>query len=68
MGLLIFLAIIMHKAPASIGFGTFLTHHGLKGWAQAKHILAFTITSPIVASASYFMLKNFGMSSSKNEE
>ena len=30
LGLLIFIAILMHKAPAAIGFGTFLHHEGLK--------------------------------------
>jgi hypothetical protein len=26
LGVLIFIAILLHKAPASIGFGTYLTH------------------------------------------
>jgi hypothetical protein len=29
LGLLIFLAILLHKAPAAIGFGTFLQHEGI---------------------------------------
>lgn len=39
LGLLIFMAILMHKAPAAIGFGTFLSHEGLKGWKLTKHLL-----------------------------
>ena len=30
LGLIIFLAILMHKAPAAVGFGTFLHHEGLR--------------------------------------
>lgn len=29
LGLIIFVAILLHKAPASIGFGTYLNHEGL---------------------------------------
>jgi len=29
LGMLIFIAILLHKAPAAIGFGTFLHHEGL---------------------------------------
>lgn len=39
LGLLIFFAILLHKTPASIGFGTFLHHEGLRGWALSKHLL-----------------------------
>ena len=39
LGLLIFLAVFLHKAPAAIGFGTFLYHEGRRGWGLAKHLL-----------------------------
>jgi zinc transporter ZupT len=41
LGLLIFIAILMHKAPAALGFGTFLHHEGLKKWALIKHLMVF---------------------------
>jgi len=43
LGLLIFLAILLHKAPAAIGFGTFLHHEGLRDWGLSKHLLVILI-------------------------
>lgn len=54
--MLIFMAIMMHKAPASIGFGTFLQHHGLKSYEFAKHLLSFTASSPLMNVLLYFGL------------
>lgn len=56
LGVLIFLAILLHKAPAAIGFGTFLHHEGLRDWGLAKHLLAFTLTCPLTAILGYFGL------------
>ena len=39
LGVLIFVAILLHKAPAAIGFGTFLQHEGLEKWSLSKHLL-----------------------------
>jgi zinc transporter 9 len=66
LGLLIFLAILLHKAPASIGFGTFLYHEGLRNCAVVKHLLAFTISCPLVAIITYFGL--LGMDVEGNEK
>lgn len=38
LGMLIFFAVLLHKAPASIGFGTFLYHEGLRGFGVAKYV------------------------------
>jgi zinc transporter 9 len=38
LGLVIFIAILLHKAPAALGFGTFLYHEGLRGWGIVKHL------------------------------
>lgn len=54
--MLIFVAIMMHKAPASVGFGTFLLHQGEKGYNHAKHLLCFTASSPIMNMITYFGL------------
>lgn len=37
--MLIFFAIILHKVPVSVGFGTFLQHEGKRGWVLGKHLL-----------------------------
>jgi len=31
LGFIVFLAILLHKAPGAIGFGTYLQHAGLQG-------------------------------------
>ena len=54
--MLIFIAIMLHKAPASLGFGTFLQHQGKKGFEHAKHLLCFTGSSPIMNMLMYFGL------------
>ena len=46
----------MHKAPAAIGFGTFLFHEGLRGLSLSKHLFAFTVTCPLAAILAYFTL------------
>eukprot|EP00347_Sterkiella_histriomuscorum_P005244 403357337 len=56
LGLLIFVAVLMHKAPAAIGFGTFLTHEGLRGWELSKYLLAFTLAAPLSSMLGYFSL------------
>eukprot|EP00347_Sterkiella_histriomuscorum_P009627 403340483 len=56
LGLLIFFAILLHKIPASIGFGAFLYHEGLRNWDVAKYLLAFTISCPVTSILAYFGL------------
>jgi len=56
LGILIFLAILMHKAPAAIGFGTFLYHEGLRGFEVAKYVFFFTVTCPLSSLFAYFVL------------
>ena len=41
LGFLIFLAILLHKSPASIGFGTFLHHEGLTNIDLMKHLFVY---------------------------
>ena len=56
LGMIIFAAIMLHKAPATLGFGSFVHHQGCRGWELAKHILAFTLSAPIVTILVYFGL------------
>ena len=56
LGMIIFLAIMLHKAPATLGFGSFVHHQGCRGWQLARHILAFTLSAPIVTILVYFGL------------
>lgn len=56
LGLVIFVAIMLHKLPSSIGFGTFLLHSGKKGYGVLKHLCVFTLSSPIACILTYFIL------------
>ena len=39
LGIVIFWAVLMHKAPAAIGFGTFLRHEGVARNKAALYML-----------------------------
>jgi hypothetical protein len=38
LGMLIFLALLLHKAPAALGFGTFLRHEKVTQARLIKHL------------------------------
>ncbi|XP_077468670.1 zinc transporter ZIP9 isoform X1 [Stigmatopora argus] len=54
--IIVFLAVILHKAPASFGLVAFLMHAGLEKKSIQGHLLAFSAAAPIVAIATYFIL------------
>ena len=54
--MIVFLAIMLHKAPASFGLVTFLMHEGLDKSKIKKHLLAFSLAAPIGAFVTYFCL------------
>lgn len=56
---------MLHKLPASIGFGTFLVHSGRIGFEVVKHMLAFTLSAPIATLVIYFGLLAFGGSANE---
>ncbi|XP_020777157.1 zinc transporter ZIP9 [Boleophthalmus pectinirostris] len=60
---IIFLAVILHKAPASFGLVSYLMHTGLEKKYIQGHLLAFSAAAPIVAIATYFILHASGGSS-----
>lgn len=59
----VFLAVILHKAPAAFGLVSFLMHAGLEKKHIQGHLLAFSAAAPIVAIATYFILRASGGSS-----
>ncbi|XP_029377256.1 zinc transporter ZIP9 [Echeneis naucrates] len=63
---IVFLAVILHKAPAAFGLVSFLMHAGLDNKYIQGHLLAFSAASPIVAITTYFILHASG-SSSQNQ-
>lgn len=52
--MIVFLAIMLHKAPASFGLVTFLMHEGLEKHKIKKHLLAFALAAPIGAFVTFF--------------
>nr|XP_033795638.1 zinc transporter ZIP9-A-like isoform X2 [Geotrypetes seraphini] len=57
---IVFFAIILHKAPAAFGLVSFLMHAGLEKKTIQKHLLAFSMAAPILAIATYLILSRTG--------
>lgn len=60
---IVFCAVILHKAPAAFGLVSFLMHAGLEKKYIQGHLLAFSAAAPIVAITTYFILHASGGSS-----
>ncbi|KAL0983707.1 hypothetical protein UPYG_G00131600 [Umbra pygmaea] len=60
---MVFLAVILHKAPAAFGLVSFLMHAGLEKQHIQKHLLAFSAAAPVLAISTYFTLNASGGSS-----
>ncbi|XP_008281695.1 zinc transporter ZIP9 isoform X2 [Stegastes partitus] len=63
---IVFFAVILHKAPAAFGLVSFLMHAGLEKKYIQGHLLAFSAAAPIFAITTYFILHASG-SSSQNQ-
>ncbi|XP_044069238.1 zinc transporter ZIP9 [Siniperca chuatsi] len=57
---IVFFAVILHKAPAAFGLVSFLMHAGLEKKYIQGHLLAFSAAAPIVAITTYFILHASG--------
>lgn len=60
--LIVFVAIMLHKAPAAFGLVSFLMHAGLERNRIRKHLLVFALAAPVLA-----MLTFLGLSQSSKE-
>lgn len=58
--MIIFLAIMLHKAPAAFSLVVLLLHRGLKHSTIRRHLLAFSLSAPIAAMVTYFGLSQSG--------
>ncbi|XP_038219935.1 zinc transporter ZIP9 [Zerene cesonia] len=56
--IIVFLAIMLHKAPAAFGLVTFLLHAGLERNRIRKHLLIFSCSAPLLALVTYFGIGN----------
>jgi zinc transporter 9 len=54
--LLVFLAIMLHKAPSAFGLVTFLLHEGATRRTVKQHLVVFSLSAPLGAILTYFAL------------
>lgn len=52
--MIIFLAIMLHKAPAAFGLVSFLLHEGIERKRIRKHLAIFSMAAPLLALLTYF--------------
>ncbi|CAL8257763.1 unnamed protein product [Lota lota] len=60
---IVFVAVVMHKAPAAFGMVSFLIHIGVNKRLIHGHLLAFSAAAPLFAISTYFILTASGGSS-----
>merc|ERR1711874_670895 len=58
--IIVFLAIMLHKAPASFGLVTFLLHEGLERNRIRRHLLVFSLAAPPLTIVTFLMLNLHG--------
>lgn len=52
--MIVFFAIMLHKAPAAFGLVTFLLHEGLDRNRIRRHLLVFSLSAPLLALLTFF--------------
>lgn len=52
--MIVFLAIMTHKAPAAFGLVSFLLHEGIDRQRIRKHLAIFSISAPLLTLLTYF--------------
>jgi len=54
--MIVFIAIMLHKAPAAFGLVTILLHHGLDKKRIRRHLLVFSMAAPLGALLTFFCI------------
>ncbi len=60
LGLIIFMAIMIHKAPAAFGLTSILLKQGLPKRAARGHLIIFSLAAPVGALATYVIISLLG--------
>uniref|UniRef100_UPI00398E9BFC zinc transporter ZIP9 isoform X2 n=1 Tax=Pristiophorus japonicus TaxID=55135 RepID=UPI00398E9BFC len=60
---IVFFAVILHKAPASFGLVSYLMHAGLEKRQIQKHLLVFSLAAPLLAIITYFIVSKSNIGS-----
>ncbi|KAJ5112647.1 hypothetical protein N7532_000692 [Penicillium argentinense] len=63
LSFIIFLAIMVHKAPASFGLTSILLKQGLSSRTARAHLLVFSLAAPVGALATFVFAQMMGSSS-----
>lgn len=58
--MIVFLAIMLHKAPAAFGLSSFLLHEGCERGKIRQHLLAFSLAAPLFALITFYGLSQSG--------
>lgn len=61
---IVFLAIMLHKAPAAFGLVSFLLVEGLERVRVKRHLLVFSLSAPVTAMLTFYVLVALGNGSS----
>ena len=68
LGFIIFLAIMVHKAPASFGLTSVLLKQGLSSRSVRAHLLAFSLAAPMGALTTFLFVQIAGSGLSGDEQ
>ncbi|KAF3770352.1 hypothetical protein M406DRAFT_35959, partial [Cryphonectria parasitica EP155] len=60
LGIIIFVAIMVHKAPAAFGLTSLLLRQGLSKRAARGHLMAFSLAAPVGALGSFILVSILG--------
>ncbi|XP_069743956.1 zinc transporter ZIP9-like isoform X2 [Narcine bancroftii] len=60
---IVFFAVILHKAPASFGLVSYLLHAGLEKRHIYRHLLAFSLAAPLLAIMTFFIVRKSSLES-----
>ena len=67
LSFIIFLAIMVHKAPASFGLTSVLLRQGLSSRAARAHLLVFSLAAPVGALATFLFVNIIGSGTSDGD-
>ena len=56
LGMIVFIAIMLHKAPSSFGLASYFLHHGISPEGVKRRLLIFSSAAPLGAFSTYMLL------------
>ena len=65
-GLIVFVAIMLHKGPAAFGLTAFLKHIEIDDTKSRIYLILFALSSPIVAILTFFVLDDTSFATDEN--